>query len=537
MPGRDLELLVVVDGRELLERALRRPRRVERLVEIDLDARRLARGARPRGRAASAGRSRRRVRRRRRRDRSSRTSLGASSPARARRRRPRRPAARRSARIGGRPHRRLGLGGQVEGRLVRLALLRGRPRRPRRGGAAPSAPRASRTPPGAGRSRAGRARASSPVPRGRVDRAREALVDDVRDQPAVVEVGVGQEDRVEGRRVEAERHAVADRLIRAALEHPAVDEDPGASVTSRNWEPVTVVAPPRKWISIGASCHATGAARRSAERRSRRRCRKLGAARRHTPNGPDRASRLHGAAAGAVDGRGHGRKHAPPHKSAAVRSIPRACSRRWRRDLANSVVHGRIRDGEAARAYPDFADPTSPKRLQSWSEGAVVRCRGTQGAAGWTSKSSSSVRSGRSSASSAGCSWGCTSSAGRRSGRPRGGPGRRTSSSPRTISTCYMGLSTGRSAPLTRTSFDRLLPELAAWLPIEELQSVSLAYMSQAGYDQAATRPTSREVRRRSLLAIHEAHRTAVRQLRARRSRQPRSPGSTESLRPDQLRS
>jgi hypothetical protein len=43
----------------------------------------------------------------------------------------------------------------------------------------------------------------------------------------VVEVGVGQEDRVEGLGVEAERHAVPDRFIRAALEHPAIDEDPG----------------------------------------------------------------------------------------------------------------------------------------------------------------------------------------------------------------------------------------------------------------------------------------------------------------------
>ena len=44
----------------------------------------------------------------------------------------------------------------------------------------------------------------------------------------------------------------------------------------------------------------------------------------------------------------------------------------------------------------------------------------------------------------------------------------------------YTALTYGAFGPLTRTSFDRLLPELAAWLPIEELQSVSLAYMSQA---------------------------------------------------------
>jgi hypothetical protein len=53
--------------------------------------------------------------------------------------------------------------------------------------------------------------------------------DEHRQEPAVVEVGVGQDHGVEGRRVEAERHAVPDRLGRPALEHPAVDEDPGAA--------------------------------------------------------------------------------------------------------------------------------------------------------------------------------------------------------------------------------------------------------------------------------------------------------------------
>ena len=42
----------------------------------------------------------------------------------------------------------------------------------------------------------------------------------------MVEVGVGQDDRVEVRRVEAERDPVADRLVGAALEHPAIDQDP-----------------------------------------------------------------------------------------------------------------------------------------------------------------------------------------------------------------------------------------------------------------------------------------------------------------------
>ena len=61
---------------------------------------------------------------------------------------------------------------------------------------------------------------------GGVDPAAIALLDQQRQQPAMVEVGVGQQDRIELARVERERDPVADRLVRAALEHPAVDEDP-----------------------------------------------------------------------------------------------------------------------------------------------------------------------------------------------------------------------------------------------------------------------------------------------------------------------
>ena len=101
------------------------------------------------------------------------------------------------------------------------------PRPPRPDDAAPSASRAWRTPPGACRSRAGRGRpgrSSRRSPRS----ARRTLLDDMRDEPAVVEMGVGQEDRVQLARVVRERDPVADRLVRAALEHPAVDQDPGA---------------------------------------------------------------------------------------------------------------------------------------------------------------------------------------------------------------------------------------------------------------------------------------------------------------------
>ena len=57
-----------------------------------------------------------------------------------------------------------------------------------------------------------------------VDRAAVALADKDREQPAMVEVCVRQEHGVELARVERERDAVTDRLVRAALEHPAIDE-------------------------------------------------------------------------------------------------------------------------------------------------------------------------------------------------------------------------------------------------------------------------------------------------------------------------
>ena len=78
-------------------------------------------------------------------------------------------------------------------------------------------------PPGVGQDEAGQLDRAG----GRPDRPAEALAHDDRDQAAVIEMGVRQQDGVEVGRLVAQRHAVADRLVRAALEHPAVDEDPG----------------------------------------------------------------------------------------------------------------------------------------------------------------------------------------------------------------------------------------------------------------------------------------------------------------------
>ena len=75
----------------------------------------------------------------------------------------------------------------------------------------------------------------------------------------------------------------------------------------------------------------------------------------------------------------------------------------------------------------------------------------------------------------------------------------------------------GSFLPLGRSSFDRLLPELATWLPAEPLQTVVGAYMGHAGYGSASSQldaPT--EMRRAALDAIETAHRLALDALRPR---------------------
>jgi hypothetical protein len=44
----------------------------------------------------------------------------------------------------------------------------------------------------------------------------------------------------------------------------------------------------------------------------------------------------------------------------------------------------------------------------------------------------------------------------------------------------------GAFQPLSRASFERLLPELATWLTADELHTMARAYMSHAGYEQAS---------------------------------------------------
>ena len=100
----------------------------------------------------------------------------------------------------------------------------------------------------------------------------------------------------------------------------------------------------------------------------------------------------------------------------------------------------------------------------------------------------------------------------------------------------FVAIQYGSFGALSRTSFERLLPELAAWLPIEELQAISVAYMGHAGYEQASrAEDIPQEVRRQSLLAIHDAHRTAVALLRVRAFTKSEVARLSQHLRPDQM--
>jgi hypothetical protein len=75
----------------------------------------------------------------------------------------------------------------------------------------------------------------------------------------------------------------------------------------------------------------------------------------------------------------------------------------------------------------------------------------------------------------------------------------------------------GSFLPLSRSSFDRLLPELATWLPAGPLQTVVGAYMGHAGYESAGSqRDAPAELRRKALEAIEGAHRMALDALRPR---------------------
>jgi hypothetical protein len=73
----------------------------------------------------------------------------------------------------------------------------------------------------------------------------------------------------------------------------------------------------------------------------------------------------------------------------------------------------------------------------------------------------------------------------------------------------------GLFSELDRSSFERLLPELATLLAAGDLRSVVDAYMAHAGYRQlAANDDLPSDVRRRALAAFIDAHDRALAALR-----------------------
>jgi hypothetical protein len=75
----------------------------------------------------------------------------------------------------------------------------------------------------------------------------------------------------------------------------------------------------------------------------------------------------------------------------------------------------------------------------------------------------------------------------------------------------------GSFTPLNRSSFERLLPELATLIAPGELRTIVSAYIAHAGYQQAASdQELPPAVRREALSAILDAHRDALDVLRRR---------------------
>jgi hypothetical protein len=75
----------------------------------------------------------------------------------------------------------------------------------------------------------------------------------------------------------------------------------------------------------------------------------------------------------------------------------------------------------------------------------------------------------------------------------------------------------GVFTPLGRSSFDRLLPELATWLAPEDLQAIVAAYMSHVGYGQVSREHAlPGDVRRQALTGILGAQERALALIRRR---------------------
>ena len=70
---------------------------------------------------------------------------------------------------------------------------------------------------------------------------------------------------------------------------------------------------------------------------------------------------------------------------------------------------------------------------------------------------------------------------------------------------------------LSHSTYERLLPELATWLPAAELQALVIAYLGHGGYQQAASdTEVPANVRQAALAGLLDAHGVALGLLRPR---------------------
>ena len=82
--------------------------------------------------------------------------------------------------------------------------------------------------------------------------------------------------------------------------------------------------------------------------------------------------------------------------------------------------------------------------------------------------------------------------------------------------TIGVALEHGLFGDLDRSSFERLLPELATLLPATDLRTVVDAYMTHAGYRQLASREQlPEEVRRGAMATFLDVHARALHKLQA----------------------
>jgi hypothetical protein len=92
----------------------------------------------------------------------------------------------------------------------------------------------------------------------------------------------------------------------------------------------------------------------------------------------------------------------------------------------------------------------------------------------------------------------------------------------------------GSFVDLDRSSFERLLPELASLLSAEALETVVGAYMTHAGYRQLSSREdVPADVRRPALTAIAQAHERALEILRSTAFTQREARAVRSRARPD----